>query len=58
MNGSVTKSLSILQIGTDGIVLLSPRSFNFALESEVNKELRLFRNIGAQSSGDYLTGLN
>ena len=40
------------------LVLLSPRSFNFELESEVNKELRLFRNIGAQSSGDYLTGLD
>ena len=40
------------------LVLLSPRSFNFELESEVSKELRLFRNLGAQSSGDYLTGLN
>ena len=39
------------------LVLLSPRSFYFDLESEVNKELRLFRNLGAQSSGDYLTGL-
>ena len=40
------------------LVLLSPRSLNFELGSKVNKELRLFRNIGAQSSGDYLTGLN
>ena len=40
------------------LVLLSLRSLNFELESEVNKNLRLFRNIGAQSSGDYSTGLN
>ena len=38
---------------TDGL-----RSFNFELESEVNKVLGLFRNIGAQSSGVYLTRLN
>ena len=36
------------------LVLLSPRSVNFELESEVNKELRLITNIAAQFSGDYL----
>ncbi len=38
------------------LILLNPRLFK-KLKSYVNKELRFYRNLGVQSSRDYLTGL-
>ena len=40
------------------LILLNPRSFKIELKSYVNKRLGFYRNLGVQSSGDHLTGLN